>query len=254
MTHVLTRAGRELLRQFAWSNVLLAFDYDGTLAPIASDPERAALRPTTRRLLSEVARRYPCVVISGRARADAQSRLRGVGTVEVIGTHGIEPWRVSRRAMRAVRRWLPVLSRQLAALQGVTVEDKAYSLAVHYRRSRQKARARTAILKAAAALGDVRLILGKQVVNVLPDGAPNKGTALQRARAQFGCDTAVYVGDDDTDEDVFALDQPGRLLAVRVGRNTDSLAPYFLRSQLEIDDFLRALRRLGRERPRLAAG
>ena len=79
MTHVLTGAGRELLRQFAWSNVLLAFDYDGTLAPIASDPERAALRPTTRRLLSEVARRYPCVVISGRARADAQSRLLGVG-------------------------------------------------------------------------------------------------------------------------------------------------------------------------------
>ena len=135
------------------------------------------MRATTRRLLAEVARSYPCVVISGRARADALGRLRGVGTVEVIGNHGIEPWQVSRRALRAVRRWMPVLSRRLAPLQGVTIEDKAYSLAIHYRRSREKAKARAAIQKATRRRsGDVRLIRGKQVVNVLPTGAPHKGT------------------------------------------------------------------------------
>ncbi len=64
----------------------------------------------------------------------------------------------------------------------------------------------------------------------------------------FGCDTALYVGDDDTDEDVFALDQPGRLLTIRVGRKLDSLAGYFLRNQAEIDVLLRVLHRLGAKR------
>lgn len=248
MKHILGRDGRNLLRQFAWSDALLAFDYDGTLAPIVRDPERAAMRASTRRLLAEVAAEYPCVVISGRARADALQRLRGVGALEVIGNHGTEPWQVSRRAARAVRDWLPLLTRRLASIDGVTVEDKAYSLAVHYRRSREKIKARAAIHKATAALGNVRLIRGKQVVNILPTDAPHKGMALERARARFGCDTALYVGDDDTDEDVFALDQPGRLLTIRVGRKLGSLAGYFLRNQAEIDVLLRVLHRLGSER------
>ncbi len=248
MRYALGRMGRVALRQFAWSNVLLAFDYDGTLAPIVRHPERAKMRASTRRLLREIARQYPCVVISGRARPDASRRLRGVGVLEVIGNHGTEPWQVSRRALRAVREWKPLLERRLAPLQGVTVEDKAYSLAIHYRRSREKTNARQAIRRAAAALSGARLIDGKQVVNVLPPGAPHKGMALEKARERFGCDTALYVGDDETDEDVFALDQPGRLLTVRVGHRVDSLAQYYLRRQAEIDGMLRVLRQVGAER------
>ncbi len=250
MRYILTGPGRELLRQFAWSNLLVAFDFDGTLAPIVSVPGQAAMRAGTRKLLREVAERYPCVVISGRARADVASRLRGIRTAALIGNHGSESRRAAPRALREVGRWHALLVRRLASLAGVTVEDKGYSLAIHYRRSRAKTRARKAIHRAAAALGEVRLVSGKQVVNVLPADAPNKGTALERARARFGCDTAVYVGDDDTDEDVFALDQPGRLLSVRVGRKAASSAPYFLRRQSEIDAFLRVLARIGRERGR----
>ena len=49
------------------------------------------------------------------------------------------------------------------------------------------------------------------------------------------------MGDDETDEDVFALDQPGRLLTIRVGRKRQSLASYFLRNQAEIDRLLETL-------------
>ena len=241
MKDILARANRDVLRQFACSRVLLAFDYDGTLAPIVPVPEQAVMRPETRALLEALARRYPCVVISGRARADAIRRLRGVEAVEVIGNHGIEPWQTSRRSLRVVRRWRALLERRLVPLSGLTVEDKLYSLAVHYRRSREKKRARAAILRAAVSLGDVRLVRGKQVVNLLPTDAPHKGIALERARARFACDTAIYVGDDETDEDVFALDQPGRLLTIRVGRKRQSLASYFLRNQGEIDRLLEAL-------------
>jgi trehalose 6-phosphate phosphatase len=93
----------------------------------------------------------------------------------------------------------------------------------------------------ASQLGDVRLIRGKQVVNLLPHDAPHKGVALEKARDRFGCDTALYVGDDETDEDVFGLDQPGRLLTIRVGRRQGSLASYFLRNQGEMDELLAAL-------------
>ena len=57
---------------FAWSNVLLSFDYDGTLAPLVSAPARATMRVSTRHLLRRASRLYPCVVIRvGRKRTSA---------------------------------------------------------------------------------------------------------------------------------------------------------------------------------------
>ena len=69
------------------------------------------------------------------------------------------------------------------------------------------------------------MIGGKQVVNILPEGAPTRAWRSSRSAERLGCDTAIYVGDDETDEDVFALDQPGRLLSIRVGARKASLAP-----------------------------
>jgi trehalose 6-phosphate phosphatase len=241
MRYILARGTRDVLKQFGRSRVLLAFDYDGTLAPIVPDPARAAMRASTRALLERIAERYPCMVISGRSRADARRRLRGARTVEVVGNHGIEPWQTSTRSLQVVQRWRPVLARALARWPDVTVEDKGYSLAVHYRRSREKKNVRVAIDRVVSRLGEVRIIRGKQVVNLLPEDAPHKGVALEKARSRFGCDTAIYVGDDRTDEDVFGLDQPGQLLTVRVGKNSDSRAAYYLRDQREIDRFLRVL-------------
>jgi trehalose 6-phosphate phosphatase len=253
MRSILARANRDVLRQYACSRVLLAFDYDGTLAPIVADPDAATMRPATRALLGDLAARRPCVIISGRGRADALRHVRGLGAVEVVGNHGIEPWQTTRRRSDTVRRWKVQLAAHLSSLPGVVLEDKTYSLAIHYRQSREKKRARSAIHAAAAQLGDVRLIRGKLVVNLIPPGAPHKGVALEKARERFGCDTAIYVGDDETDEDVFALDQPGRLLGIRVGENRRSQAAYFIRSQSEIDRLLRALRRdLPDRRPRAA--
>jgi trehalose 6-phosphate phosphatase len=241
MKDILSLANRELLEQFAWSNVLLAFDYDGTLAPIVEEPERAFMRARTRGLLERAAKLYPTIVISGRAREDALRLLRGAGVRAVVGNHGLEPWHGIGVVTKKVRFWRSVLERQLAHLKGVQIEDKVFSLAVHYRKSREKKRARAAVLRAAAGLGDVRIIGGKQVVNILPHDAPHKGIALERERDRLRCDTAIYVGDDDTDEDVFALDQPGRLLTIRVGAKRASAASYYIPRQANMDVLLRTL-------------
>ena len=59
MMDILAKRTQGLLARYARSNLLLAFDYDGTLAPIVNVPERANMRPTTRRLLKRVCERYP---------------------------------------------------------------------------------------------------------------------------------------------------------------------------------------------------
>lgn len=246
MRDLLAGRQREVLAQFAWSNVLLALDYDGTLAPIVADPSLAVMRTATRALLERACSHYPVVVISGRAQADVRALLGAVAVRDVVGNHGIEPWAGTRRLVEEVRRWVPLVTERLAGCKGVHVEDKAYSLAIHYRHSREKRRARAAIQEATRPLGDVRIIGGKMVVNVLPRDAPHKGVALERERDRWACDTAIYVGDDETDEDVFELDQPGRLLSVRVGMKRTSAAHYFVRNQLAIDRLLLALIELRR--------
>jgi trehalose 6-phosphate phosphatase len=167
--------------------------------------------------------------------------VRGLGIVEVIGNHGGEPGDAPVRPRPEVRRWLPLLREGLAPLAGVTIEDKGLSLAVHYRFSPDKAVARARIRAMAAALGETRLLGGEQVLNVLPAGAPHKGQALEHIMARLGLETAVYVGDDETDEDVFTLGRPGRLLGIRVRRRAGSAAECYIRTQAEIDVLLRRL-------------
>jgi trehalose 6-phosphate phosphatase len=241
MKNILAREHREVLHEFAWSNVLVAFDYDGTLAPIVDDPAKARMRPETGGLLLELTKLYPVIVISGRAQPDALEKMRGANVVEVVGNHGIEPWYAGNRHVDLVRRWLVEITAHLGQIKGVVIEDKIYSVAIHYRQSREKKKARAAILKVVADLGDVRVIGGKQVINVLPKDAPHKGIALERERERFHCDTAIYVGDDVTDEDVFALDQPGRLLTIRVGAKSTSAAMYCIANQRAVDKLLTVL-------------
>jgi trehalose 6-phosphate phosphatase len=233
---------------FAWSNVLLAFDYDGTLAPLVSAPAHAAMRASTRGLLKRASRLYPCVVITGRAKDDALGRLGNVEVCRVVGNHGAEPSPNGAAIRRRVRRWLPVLRARLSRRQGVVIEDKGLSVAVHYRQAAARHSTRRAVLSAARRLENVRLLGGKLVVNVLVPDAPHKGAALVRERAHFACDTVIYVGDDETDEDVFQLDGPGELLSIRVGRKRTSAAPYYIRNQAEIDRLLEALVALRRGR------
>src|SRR5688572_22644149 len=241
VTYLFSPSNHDLLETFAWSNVLLAFDYDGTLAPLVNAPAHATMRASTRRLLACASMLYPCVVITGRAKADALGRLRHVEVCRVVGNHGAEPSPDADAMRRRVQRWLPVLTGRLARRQGVVIEDKGFSVAVHYRRARERNSTRRAVLSAARSLKDVRLVGGKLVVNFVVPHAPHKGLALERERSHYGCDTVIYVGDDETDEDVFQIDRPGQLLSIRVGKKRTSAAPYYIRNQAEIDSVLETL-------------
>lgn len=232
----------QVLAQLAWTRVLLAFDFDGTLAPIVEERDAARMRPPTALLFAKLCELYPCAIISGRSQADVAHRLGCAAVKYVVGNHGLEPGATQEEFELAVARSAEILRPVLSEWSGVDVEDKRYSLAIHYRKCRNKRAARMAIHDAIAALPvPMRIVPGKLVVNVLPERAPNKGRALLALRATEEADTALYVGDDATDEDVFELDQPGRLISVRVGESPSSSASYYLRDQLEMDKLLAAL-------------
>jgi trehalose 6-phosphate phosphatase len=226
------------LQDFARQRVLLAFDFDGTLAPIVRNPAAAAMRARTSSLLAKVAKAYPCVVISGRSRADAMKKVAAIPLRAVIGNHGMEPSSNLRNAHWLASLWHAQLASTLPRIAGVVIEDKGVSLAVHYRQARSRAAIRRLVLIAAADLDNTRIVEGKMVVNILPAAAPDKGTALLTLCKRLRCESAIYVGDDENDEDVFALARQGRLLGIRVGRSPRSQAAYFLPSQAAIDRLL----------------
>jgi trehalose 6-phosphate phosphatase len=234
----LSEAGRRVLARYARGQTLLAFDYDGTLAPITEVPHDALMRASTRKLLRQLSETFPCAVITGRAREDALQLLHDAGCLEVVGNHGIETNHGAPEFAPLVQEWCAALELELEAVQGVWVENKRCSITVHYRRARHAATARSSVWAAVQGLRGARFLGGKAVVNVLPKGAPNKGSALQLCLGRAGCSTAIYVGDDLTDEDAFALSEP--VLGIRVGRGR-SAASLYVDSQAQVEALMQAL-------------
>jgi trehalose 6-phosphate phosphatase len=241
MKYILSKTGLDIVNRLGQEQTLCAFDFDGTLSSIVEHPDKAHMRLRTRDLLRRLATLYPCIVISGRARADAIEKLHGVHVARVIGNHGAET-DTAQNPRHLVEEWKNVLEASIGSLPGLWVEDKGLSLAVHYRQATQKAEVRRQILAVARKLKNVYAFGGKQVINLVVDGAPNKGDALAAERDRFGCTWVLYVGDDENDEDAFALE--GNVVSVRIGRKLHSHAKYYLRSQVEIDELIDSLIRL----------
>jgi trehalose 6-phosphate phosphatase len=237
---ILEQHSRHALAEYAAANVIVALDYDGTLSPITARPQDARMRPRTKTLLHALARRYPTVAISGRALADVSERLKAVPLWHVFGNHGIEGTPHQRETPH-VREWLEILRRELPPELGIFIEDKGHSLSLHTRQARDRRRALAAIDRAVAQLSEVTVIGGKEVVNLLPPDRGNKGVALEFAMRAFVCSHAIYVGDDDTDEDAFRVSQSAPVLGIRVGQSENTAAQYYVETQEEVDDLLEAL-------------
>ncbi len=247
MDYLLTAKGKLELETLLKGRSLYAFDFDGTLAKIVREHHAAKLSRPIRFWLEELAKRAPTAIISGRSVEDLRAR---VGTVvpHLIGNHGSEGPHTRQEDMQQVREtsgaWLQSINERFQdelTRSGVVVENKSYSLSFHYRTVDQRDEARALIARIVGELSPPpRIVLGKSVVNVMPPTASHKGTALLEYMRRLDCSTALYVGDDETDEDVFAL-RDHRILTVRVGKKNGSSARYFLKKQAEITEMLRLI-------------
>lgn len=255
MKYLLDEDGRHALEAFCMAHTLFAFDFDGTLAPIVENPKNASLGAATAILLEELARLAPVALISGRSRSSLTELLR-CRVDFIVGNHGLEGIPGGIESMDAAehvcKKWLTQLS-DVNTADGVMIEDKKYSISLHFRKAKDRKHVRAKLVEIASTLQPPpRIVMGKCVVNLVSPGAPHKGIALLELMLLSGCRSAVYFGDDENDEDVFRLGKES-LLTVRIGQNTDSAALFYLNSQGEIDDILTlslgAMNRAGK-RPR----
>ncbi len=238
---ILGADGDAALRALLSARALVAFDFDGTLAPIVELPPLAQLHPEVDAALRTLAGRTAVAIVSGRGLADLRMRA-DIASIRLIGNHGndellgdSEAAQQARRTMRAWRTQLQqAIDARFGAGGGVEIEDKQATLSIHFRRADDPARAEDELRAMIAALEPpAKTIGGKFVVNVLPPGARTKLEALSDLAAELGTSQVAFVGDDVTDELVFAS-APAHWLTVRVEPQGPSAARFSLASQHQI--------------------
>lgn len=239
MRHLFCPAGELAIAQLMRRHVLLAFDFDGTLAPIVARPDDARAPAAIARRLAALAQLCPVAVVTGRSIADVAPRL-GFEPAYLVGNHGAEGlgWSAPGHSLAKLRE---DLQHQMPALQaaGVLVEDKGLSLALHYRLARNRDAALDAITAIVAGLPpDLASFGGKFVVNIVLRGAPDKGDAVLDLLRISSRDALLFVGDDVNDEAVFERARQN-WLTVRIGRTQGaSRAMFFLDTYVEMSALL----------------
>jgi len=226
--------------------LVLSFDVDGTLAPIVAHPALARVPDATRRIIASLVTRPGVIVIlvSGRAGSDAK-RVVGVERVWTVGNHGaevIDPTgdttvdaAVSRYA-ETMARTAQTLEPLITPIRGALLENKTWTLSVHYRAADEGVVPRLrGIVEAVAAEQGLIVTEGKKVIEIRPPVGVNKGTAISRLVGDLGgfSDGAsiLFAGDDITDEDAFRFLREHHPAAVTIciGDRLDTAAEFTFR-------------------------
>jgi trehalose-phosphatase len=246
--------------------LLLCLDYDGTLTPIVMRPEIAVLDVATRHLVHEIAGLCATAIVSGRDRTDIERRVQ-VPEAFYVGSHGFDVGGPEGRplSLRIGDPYLPsldaaerLLRAGAGAIPGALVERKRFSIATHSRMVARDLLPRIGELvdDVLERFPDLRREPGKEVIEVQPNVAWDKGKSVLWLKDALGLDDALalHVGDDLTDETVFTvLAESGAGIFVGSEDRTTA-ARYRLRDPDEVATLLRRLIPLLRARTTGRAG
>ncbi len=239
---------------------LLLLDYDGTLVPFTDNPDQAKPDQELLELLKDLANaQTEVVIISGRDRAILETWL-GFLNITLVAEHGAwvkrsgEQWRLSKPLLNAWKRLLlPMLTMYVDRLPGSFIEEKEFSLVWHFRQANPElssacARELMDELMAFTSNHNIHILQGNKVIEVRNSEVTKGSTGLSLALAQ-PYDFILAIGDDTTDEDLFAslaLEHswpralPPRTFTIRVGTDK-TLASFFLADNLEVRKMLQEL-------------
>ncbi|WP_030419492.1 trehalose-phosphatase [Streptomyces sp. SCSIO 75703] len=202
-------------------HAVIALDFDGTLAPIVPDPDRARAHPGTVPALAALAPRVASVaVITGRPAEVAVAHggfadVPGLEHLVVLGHYGAERWDAATGTLTApephpgvaaVRAALPGALEHAGAAEGTWIEEKGHAVAVHTRRAPDPQAAFDALdgpLAALAARHGLIVEPGRMVLELRPPGM-DKGVALREHVRATGAACVLYAGDDLGDLPAYA--------------------------------------------------
>ncbi|MEU4683612.1 trehalose-phosphatase [Streptomyces xinghaiensis] len=229
---------------------VVALDFDGTLAPIVPDPERARAHPGAVPALARLAPLLRSIaVITGRpadvaVRNGGFSGVPGLEHLVVLGHYGAERWDAvsatvtapdPHPGVAAVRAELPGVLDHNGAWKGTWVEDKGRAVAVHTRRATDPQAAFEQLREPLAALAERHGLIvepGRMVLELRPPGI-DKGVALTEYVRESAAGAVLYAGDDLGDLAAYAaVDElrsqgvPGLLVcsAAAAGEGAEELA------------------------------
>lgn len=231
------------IHEWAWF-----LDVDGTLLEIEARPDLVSADEPLLGLLEGLRRAYggAIALISGRS-LQQLDEIFGGHRLAAAGSHGVEQRLPDGRLVNeasgvpgvSVERVLDFAKRH----PGLLVEQKPYSIGVHYRaRPELEATVIKAMERIQAELdNEAKLMRGKMVVELLP-AAANKGSAIRSfmSTAPFAGRLPLFIGDDVTDEHAFATVNEFGGMSIKIGSAEGSLAKWQLRSVADLRTWLRS--------------
>lgn len=194
-------------------------DYDGTLTPIVSRPEDAKISDKMRETVKRLIDTFSVTIVSGRCRDDVQSLL-GIDGLVYAGSHGFDILGPNIKMINPdAQKMIPViaeilekLTAQVGDIPGAIIENKKFSMAVHYRlvdEEKYFEKIKKCCEEAIVGYDGLRLMHGKKVFEILPALDWDKGKAVRFVVKALGFNwddvAVVYIGDDTTDEDAYRM-------------------------------------------------
>ena len=182
----------------------LITDIDGTISPIVARPEDARVSPLAKAALEVLTHKLALVgVVTAREEAVAR-RMVGIDGLTYVGNYALAATALNE-ASPQIERAKALAQAEIVAMPCVTLEDKGITFALHYRNCEDadlRERLLSLVQPIAAACG-LKVLEGKQVVELAPRELPDKGTAIARLAEERGIRGLVYLGDDLSDVAVF---------------------------------------------------
>jgi trehalose-phosphatase len=238
--------------------IALFLDFDGTLVPIQKNPAQCFLPEKIKEQLRSLTRSDHCYlsVLSGRSLSDIKKRV-GIRRIYYGGNHGLDisgpNIKYTHLKVVLAKPIIDIAKRKLGKeirdIDGAWLEDKKYTLSLHFRSVKKEDifSVKKNFYKAVAELSDKKplaVIKGKKVLELVPNVSWDKGSAalwiLKKLKVKC---LPIYIGDDQTDENVFkALHKKG--INIRVGKSKKTLADYYLKGYWEISRLLKQIQEI----------
>ncbi|RKY36639.1 MAG: trehalose-phosphatase, partial [Candidatus Omnitrophota bacterium] len=223
--------------------------------PIVERPELAVLSSEMRDLLTVLSKKFIVAIVSGRSREDVE-KLVGLDGIFYAGSHGFDikgpgfskTQEEAEDIIPVINKITQELKQELGKIPGLLLEEKRFSIAVHYRlvdEGKYLSKIERVVTHKVQDNPQLRLMHGKKVFELLPKIDWNKGKAIrwimQALEIDWGEYSVIYIGDDVTDEDAFRTIRT-RGTAILVSEVPKiSCADFFLKSPQEVAQFFKIL-------------